>query len=188
MIKCAFPEGRETPERVHDTTEQSAVAGEKYIEAALRADLDNDFDRSVELAKKAIRANPLEYSYHLTLSFFYYKNGAYRLALEEVLTAERLANPEVLKNKPGIYLSISDCYAALGEYDKSIEYTHRIEASNSDDFSLNSARKKRAEVYEKAGKLDLAIKEYKLLSTSKDEYFQRLGLEGIERLKGSKGK
>jgi hypothetical protein len=172
-------------------TPQELEASKRYTEPyksplaqkAFDAFSYGDYTKAEELAKKAIESDPNEGKYHHLLGAIYYLEDKKKLALEELLATERLSSKEDLKRSAGLYLSIARLYEEFNEYEKSIEYLKKV-LFNNDSNTL--ARLHLAENYEKVGKRDLAMQEYRLLSESGDEQVREKGLEGIRRLKGNR--
>ena len=156
----------------------------ELAEKAIKAGIDGDYEKAIEFGKRAIELNPEDSRLHLQLSYFYYEKGEYRLALDEALKAEKMSRKEDLDRFPGTYLSIAELYATLKELDKAIEYAKKVVSANKDN---EHARFVLAQIYEKAGKYDLAIQEYSELYKSENEETGKKALEAIDRLKRQKG-
>jgi len=103
------------------------------------------------------------------------------MALDEMLMAESLSSREDLKGSPGIFLSIAELYVDFKEYAKAKEYISKV---LSDDPNNLLAHLDLAQLYEKMGEFDLAMRQYLLISKSPDVAFQAKGREGLERLQG----
>ena len=180
---------RREPDYRLKLTPKELEAGKRSIEPyksqwankAIEASANRDHTKAVEYAKKAIEEDPHEARYHKLLSLAYYQGGKTKLALDEALTAEKLSSKEDLKRSPGTYLDIAYLYSQLNEYEKAIEYLKKV-LSIKENNTL--ARLDLAEIYEKIGKYDLAIQEYRVLSQSGDEKVREKGLQGMKRLEG----
>ena len=155
-----------------------------WADKAGNAMVNSDLWRAEQYAKKAIESDPNEGKYHALLSGIYYKQGEKKLALEELLTAERLSTKQYLERAPGIYLSIADLYSQFDEYGKALEYVNKV---LSKDKGSRVAHFRLAAIYERMGKYDLAVQEYSFLAKASDEPTRNKALEGLERLEGKRG-
>jgi tetratricopeptide (TPR) repeat protein len=144
--------------------------------------LDGEYEKAEEYARKAIEFSPGNPMPHNILGAIYHRQGKNELALQEVLTGERLSSKEDLQRFLGTYLGIGDIYAELKKYDKAIEYYRKVLSSHEGNLL---AREGLAKVYVNMHRTDLAIEQYRILEKSESEYFQKQGAEGIKRLKGS---
>ncbi len=169
-----------TPEELEAGKKLIAPYKSQWANKAMAASANRDYTKAEEYAKKAIEEDSLEGKYHWILSTIYYFLGKKKLALEEGLTAERLAKKEDLERIPGIYLNMADLYEEFGEYEKATEYLQKI---LSNDEHNAYARLRLAKIYEKTGKNDLAIQEYTILSKSPEERVREEGLKGLKRQK-----
>lgn len=169
-----------TPEELEAAKIYTEPGKNPWAAKAIYALTEQDFKHAEEFAKKAIESDPEEPSYHKLLSTAYYNQGKKQLALKEVLTAERLSKKDDLQRFPGTYLALANLYAELNEYEKAVQYLHKILSVYENHVYAHLSL---AEVYERMGKTDLALKEYSVLSESDDEHFKKKGLEGVQRLK-----
>ena len=167
-----------TPEEIEEAKVYTEPAKNPWFGKAVYAELDGDYVKAEEYAKKAIESDPNEPGFHQHLGYLYYVQGKKELALEEYLTAERLSEEDVLRKFPGTYLGIAEVYTDLSEFDNALEYLNRILLN---DPSNPIAHLNLAKVYERTGKNDMALKEY--LKLLKDGYFRAEATEAIKRIK-----
>jgi tetratricopeptide (TPR) repeat protein len=169
-----------TPEELENAKAYTEFAKDPWLHKAVNADLNGQWEKAEEYARKAIESSPNKPAPHELLSAIYHRQGKKELALQEALTAERLSSNDDLKKFPGTYLSLADLYSELKEYDKAIEYYKKV-LSTHEGYLL--AHEGLATVYEKVCMTDSAVKQYQILLESQEEHFHKQGLEGLERLK-----
>jgi Tfp pilus assembly protein PilF len=143
--------------------------------------MHNDLETAIHYARKAVESEPSEPVYREILGTFYYQQGNKQMALDEMLTAERLSSREDLKRAPGVLLSIAKLYVDFAEYAKAKEYITKVLSDNPSNLL---AHLELAKLYEKTGELDRARQQYLLISESPNAVFRAKGTEGLERLHG----
>jgi tetratricopeptide (TPR) repeat protein len=143
--------------------------------------LDKDYIKAEEYIKKAIESNPNDPSCHIFLATTYRQQGKKELILKELLKAEDIVKRMDVRKQPlGVYLSLADTYAESENYKKAVEYYQKIfDVYGRDPIAQMGL----AGVYEKMGKYDLALKEYRSLSESDDGNIRAKALDGIKRIK-----
>jgi len=171
---------RVSHEEVEASKRNAEILSSPMIKKAFEAlTVRKDLETAINYARKAVESEPSEPAYREILSTFYYQQGNKQMALDEMLTAERLSSSEDLKRYPGILLSIANLYVGFKEYAKAKEYISRVLSDDPNNFL---AHLDLAELYEKMGELDLAIRQYLVISKSPDVAFQAKGTEGLDRL------
>ena len=173
-----------TPEELEAAKDYRKSAENPWFEKAVYAQLDKDYVKAEEYIKKAIESNPNDPNYHIFLATTYRQQGKKELILKELLKAEDIVKRmDVRKQPPGVYLSLADTYAELGNYKMAVEYYKKVfDVYGRDPIAQMGL----AGVYEKMGKYDLALKEYSSLSESDDENIRAKALDGIKRIKEKK--
>jgi tetratricopeptide (TPR) repeat protein len=169
-----------TPEELEEAKARTESTKDPWVDKAIEADMHGDYEKAEEYARKAIELSPEKPTPHDFLAIIYHHQGRKALALQEALTAEKLSTEEDLRRFPGTYLTIAEFYSELEEYDKAIEYYKKVLSTYERNFSAHEGL---ARVYESLCITDSAITEYQFLLESRDDYIQKQGSEGIERLK-----
>lgn len=169
-----------TPEELEAAKNYIKSPENPWFEKAAYAQLDKDYVKAEEYAKKAIESDPNYPLYYMFLSVIYHQQGKEELSLKELLRAEDIVKKmDVKKQPPGLYLSLADIYAESENYEKAVGYYKKVFVILGRD---PVAQMGLAEVYEKMGKYDLALKEYRSLSESAYENIKGKALDGIKRI------
>jgi tetratricopeptide (TPR) repeat protein len=173
-----------TTEELEAAKEYRKSAENPWFKKAVYAQLDRDYTKAEEYAKKAIESDPNDPAYYIFLGTIYYQQGKKELTLKELLKAEDIVKKiDVKKQPPGLYLSLAGIYAESENYEKAVEYYKKV----FDVYGRDPvAQMGLAEVYEKMGKYDLALKEYHSLSESDDGNIRSKALDSIKRIKEKK--
>ena len=103
------------------------------------------------------------------------------------MKSEEILKKIDIKKRPPVqvlFLRLGDLYAELNEYEKAIEYYKLYDVYGYDPRT----QMRIAEVHEKMGEYDLALKEYHSLSKSDDEDIRKKAKEGIKRIEEKKKK
>jgi len=180
--RAVYYSTKPTVKDLQDAKAYTEPAKDPWLQRAMDADLDGEYEKAEEYARKAIEVTPGNPMPHNILGAIYHRQGKNDLALQEVLAGERLSSKEDLQRFPGTYLGIGDIFAELKEYDKAIEYYRKVLSSHQGNLLAHEGL---AKVYENMHRTDIAIEQYRILEKSESKYFQKQGVEGIKRLKGS---
>jgi len=84
--------------------------------AYLHAERNRDLDQALAWVKRALALSPESGYYQDTLGWVYYKQGKYRLALEQILKARETMKAGKMGVDPVIYEHLGDVYYKLKKY------------------------------------------------------------------------
>jgi hypothetical protein len=170
-----------SPEEIEDSESYLKPGNNPWHEKSMDAQLSGNYNEAIRYAKRAIEKEPCEPFHYAWLGYLYNTQTKSDLALEQLIEAEKRIGKESIHKYPGVYLDLAELYAKLGKNDKALEIYQKYLSTGKNNLKI---RLSRAKMYEKMGRNELAIQEYLLLYRSGDEYFEKQGSEGFERLQG----
>lgn len=149
---------------------------------AIQALSDGDYIAAEKFALNGIESDPNDPSYYGLLSTVYYIKKDYKVALAICLKWEESIKNKDISEFPGVYQSLGDLYTIEGDYSKAeLAYKKYLTVNNS-NLKIHHGL---AIVYEKSKQYELSKQQYQFLANSNDQYFGKIGLEGINRLNGT---
>ncbi|MEI6827754.1 MAG: tetratricopeptide repeat protein [Desulfuromonadales bacterium] len=139
----------------------NVLASDKNIDGCFSHFKGQDFSKSIEFGKKAIKSSPKKFDSHFCLGISYKEISEYKSALAELKHAEKLATKQ--DEVAGVSSFIGGIYITLRNYDEGLKYSNKalaIRRDLEDSTGISQELNNIATIYTQTGQTEKALEYY----------------------------